>query len=126
MSFSHFSRSLNGGALNIVSAVGKGVEGILFGVSDALGWEALDRKEGAPRCYRRQSFFVLDEEGGKIKSETYLLPLDRVKPFQVPNPEYVDIVARGLKHFDLGSYPGLLSAIHHDEEVAGEFIRIET
>lgn len=116
LSFSHYSTTRGGGALNVVESLGKGVDGVMFEVLDPAGWKALDRKEGAPSCYVREVVTLLDESGDEIEAVTYLLPESRVRSYQEPTAEYVDAVARGLRDFDLDER-ALLAAAAEDRDI---------
>jgi len=114
LSFSHYSTTRRGGALNVVEAIGKGIEGVVFEVTDPDGWEALDKKEGAPFCYQRQPVHLLDDWGGQFEATTYLLPAERVRPHEEPTAEYVDAVASGLRDFDLDDQALRAAAVNRE------------
>lgn len=95
------SRRRKGGALDVTPDSGQATPGVLFRV-EADGWEALDRKEGAPRFYARQSVTVLTEDGAHHPATTYrVVPECRQSGFVPPAPGYVSIVAEGLRAFGL-------------------------
>lgn len=99
LSFSHYSSSRGGGALNVHPEVGSVVQGQLFRVVDPRGWEALDRKEGAPFCYQRQTVQVLDTQRGCQTVQTYIKPIEGQPEHYEPTEEYLSIVLEGMKKF---------------------------
>ncbi len=68
---------------------------------EAGGWEALDRKEGAPNFYRRVRRTCLTSDGNAHEVETYEVPPDQRGSFVEPAQEYVDVVKQGLESWDL-------------------------
>ena len=70
LAFSYKSQTRRGGVLNIRPFQAGVVEGYLYEVSGD-GWSILDRKEGAPNCYRRETVTVLDANGSEIQAATY-------------------------------------------------------
>ncbi len=95
--FSRYGRGRKGGALNLHASVGSVVPGMLFEVL-GNGWEDLDKKEGHPGAYRRQSVFVLDEAGDELAAITYIAASDGFFP---PDPAYVETVRSGMSDFDV-------------------------
>jgi len=100
LAFSHKSVSRGGGALNIEPYVGGVVEGVLFEVDGADGWQALDRKEGAPRHYERVTVTVTQESGDTETAVSYINPRV-VGQYVKPTDEYVKLVKEGLGSFQL-------------------------
>lgn len=98
--FSRYSYGRGGGALNVVPAIGKTVEGVLFDVLDG-GWQALDKKEGAPHVYRRTDVPVLDGNGVLSRAFSYIVTPEHDAEFVTPAPGYAEIVAEGLQEFGL-------------------------
>ena len=71
--FNHFSQTRQGYALNVMKAVGKVVDGIVFKVDGEDGWNTIDKKEGAPRHYCRVPVVVIDKDTNElVKAFTYL------------------------------------------------------
>jgi gamma-glutamylcyclotransferase (GGCT)/AIG2-like uncharacterized protein YtfP len=99
--FTRMSSKRSGGVLDIVPRTGCVVPGVLFEVKSAVGWKALDTKEGAPGNYQRQSVVVLDEQGNEVSAQTYAVVPRLRKDYVKPTPEYVKIVRRGLDQYDL-------------------------
>ena len=86
--------SRGGGVLDIVPAPGCVVPGVLFEVNeDAIA--KLDRKEGAPRFYRRLNIAVQTAAGFQ-KAFTYQVVSPQGDYIQ-PSEEYARIVSEGLK-----------------------------
>ena len=62
---------------------------MLFEV-DNEGWDALDKKEGAPSVYERVAVEVLNERGESLKAVTYAVCKARKEAFVKPDPGYVE------------------------------------
>ncbi|MGZ4134376.1 MAG: gamma-glutamylcyclotransferase family protein [Tumebacillaceae bacterium] len=60
LAFSRYSRKSRGGVADVVRETGSTVEGVLYRVTD---FRALDKREGAPRTYRRRKVRVFFHEG---------------------------------------------------------------
>jgi gamma-glutamylcyclotransferase (GGCT)/AIG2-like uncharacterized protein YtfP len=103
LSFSHYSTSRSGGTLNVHPEIGSVVQGELFRVVDPRGWEALDRKEGAPHCYQRQTVQVLDTQQGCHAVQTYIKPIEGQRKHYEPTEEYLSIVLEGMRKFFIPS-----------------------
>jgi gamma-glutamylcyclotransferase (GGCT)/AIG2-like uncharacterized protein YtfP len=88
--------------LNIRPHKGGLVEGYLFEVSQQ-GWEALDKKEGHPRFYRRETVTVLDQYGAEIQAMTYRVVPEKREDFVEPNEAYLAICRRGRERFELST-----------------------
>ena len=87
-----------GGALDVVSQIGHAVAGKLFEVSD--GYDALDKKEGAPNYYERKEVQVLSENGETQSAITYVVTSDKIKKdHQIPGPGYLEAVEKGYENF---------------------------
>ena len=114
--FSHFSRSRNGGALNVLSSVGHVVEGVLM-KADRDTWRALKRKEGAPNVYEAVEMTVLDEDGSQFSAIVYVLKADRVQSYVKPTDEYVNVVQEGLEEFDLCTDALMAAATNQETQV---------
>lgn len=100
LSFDYFSASRGGGALNIRPARGHIVHGVLFRVSQQ-GWKTLDRKEGAPHCYKRIERVALRADGSRVSVITYEVTAAMRSDFCQPTNEYRQIVADGLQAWGL-------------------------
>lgn len=90
--FRSFSRTREGGTLDVVPRLGCATPGVLFEVD---GWEMLDRKEG--RAYERVTHTVLLEDTSPAVAETYMVRSDRREDHVEPAPDYVEIVCAGLE-----------------------------
>jgi gamma-glutamylcyclotransferase (GGCT)/AIG2-like uncharacterized protein YtfP len=101
LAFSHRSSTRNGGVLDIKPRTGQLVPGVLFEV-EAVGWDALDRKEGAPSVYERLNVQVLNDRGESQEAVTYRVCEKRKQPFVQPHPDYVKIVREGLNDWNIG------------------------
>lgn len=107
--FNRFSRSRNGGVLNIKRAVGHIVEACLFEVSDD-GLQSLRLKEGHPNAYLEQDIIVLDKLGNEILAKTYVVPPERCSDFFRPTEEYLRVCREGYKRYGLNDNNLLLAA----------------
>lgn len=113
LSFSVASGNRRGGVLDIVPRRGHVVGGTLFEVDDA-DWDALDRKEGAPKFYERVTRNVIDKHGRWIEADTYAVVASRRELYVQPHPDYVKLVAAGRKQFSLCT-DGLLAAARNEQ-----------
>ncbi|MBX3327204.1 MAG: gamma-glutamylcyclotransferase [Nitrospira sp.] len=100
LTFDYYSSSRHGGALNLKPRVGQLVAGVFFEVRNG-GWEALDRKEGAPYCYEHFDTVALTSDGTELPVTTYRVRDDRREDFVVPTDEYITLVREGLKEHGL-------------------------
>ncbi|WP_161604470.1 gamma-glutamylcyclotransferase [Roseiconus nitratireducens] len=100
LAFSHFSCTRGGGALNVEPYPGGMVEGVLFEVDPREGWEALDRKEGAPRYYQRVPLAVVDQDGEEIEAITYLVKQPKHRHVK-PTDAYLQLVQNAYENHDL-------------------------
>ena len=108
LAFSVFSQSRNGGVLDIRESIGRCVEGVLFEVS-AEQLAILDRKEGAPSVYQRQTVIVIDSNGKLVRAVTYRVVPDNAEPYVRPSEEYLEVVKAGYRSFGI-STSGLKAA----------------
>lgn len=99
--FDRYSVSRKGGVLSLKDCPGRVVEGLLM-VPDS--WQALDEKEGAPRCYTRVPITVMVGFGGVIHELTAWTYIT-TKPvaFVPPHPEYREIVMQGYAEHDIST-----------------------
>lgn len=117
LGFTHYSQSRNGGVLDLVACRGQIVRGVLFEVT-GQGWEALNKKEGAPTSYKKETITVIDELGNLHDAETYIvnaeMKSDKANRYIKPSVEYLRIVREGLDHWDLDHE--LLDAASNNED----------
>lgn len=104
LAFTRRSQRNRCGALDIRPRVGAVVEGMTFRVTADVGWEALDRKEGAPRAYRRVDTNALRDDGTELSVRTYEVRPELRAPFVAPNDEYLGRVRRGLDRWGLDAH----------------------
>ena len=109
LAFGYRSSSRRGGVLDVRERRGSAVSGVIFEVAEE-GWEALDRKEGAPGCYHRENVVVFDESGKMHRATTYRVSADLAQSYVAPAPGYVEIVQQGLKAWGLSDTPLLTAA----------------
>ena len=96
LAFRYDSASRGGGVLDIRERRGSIVPGVIFEVAEE-GWDALDRKEGAPHCYQREEVVVFDESGEMHRATTYRVVDSRAEYYVEPAPGYVEAVQQGLQ-----------------------------
>jgi len=102
LAFTVHSRTREGGVLDVGPCKGHLVEGMVFEVADG-GWEALDRKEGAPSFYRSLETEALTLDGRAHAVRTYeVLPQLR-QTFVCPSEAYLKVVRDGYKEFSISS-----------------------
>ena len=100
LAFSYDSSSRRGGVLDIRERRGMVVPGVIFEVAEE-GWEALDRKEGAPGCYQREDVVVFDGFGEMHRATTYRVVDSRAEYYVEPAPGYVEVVQQGLESWGI-------------------------
>jgi len=101
----------------VESATGHLVYGVLFEPTDE-GWAALDSKEGAPVCYRRNQRTVILPDGHWLTATVYeVTPAKRKTSFCSPSESYLASVATGLLSWQLPT-DHLMRAAHHIASVA--------
>jgi len=99
--FDYYSRSRQGGAINLRPRRGGLTPGVLFRAADQ-DWRSMDRKEGAGGgFYRRLPIWALDHRGNRIAAETYEACPDRRGAYCKPSEGYLRIVQEGLARFGL-------------------------
>lgn len=108
--FHYHSPVRGGGALDTAAQRGCTVSGLLLEV-DALGFSALDQKEGVQAGrYRRRPIVVLSRDGQACEAVTYEVCETYRQSFVPPRDEYVAIVARGLRAHGFDVEPLLRAA----------------
>lgn len=101
--FDYFSNSRQSGVLDIQIAIGHIVYGVIFKPSK-MGWEALDRKEGAPYCYTKRIWRAVLPNGTLQSVIVYEVIEERKSSTLVsPSNEYFHIVEQGLTHWKLST-----------------------
>lgn len=117
LAFDSRSKKWQGGALDVVTAPGCAVHGVLFEVPDAAAWAKLDAKEGVRvGRYRREEVVVL-VDGEPHTATTYVTQENERAGFVAPTRDYLDVVAAGYAAF--GIDPAPLHAAARGEESAG-------
>jgi len=113
LAFDYHSSTRRGGVLDLKPRVGQLVGGVLFEVRDR-GWEALDRKEGAPKCYQRFDTVALTSDGREQDVTTYRVCENKRAGFFVdPTDEYIELVREGLNEYELDD--AMLSIVARNE-----------
>lgn len=100
--FDYYSFGRAGGALNITPRAGHIVQGVIF-EPDEADWALLDRKEGAPACYRRTTRTAILPGGETVAVQTYEVVPNRRQAHTPPAPGYLEVVHRGLARWNLPS-----------------------
>ncbi len=120
LNFHYYSSSRSGGALNIAHRLGSLLVGGLFEVSDD-DLELLDRKEGAPRCYRRKTIRVW-WEGQWTEAITYEVTPEYEREFCPPTPEYLQIVQQAYEQLGIPAEALHLAAQAMHQPCCGLFV----
>lgn len=108
--FNYYSNTRRGGVLNVMPALGSVVHGVLF-KPNKEGWNALDKKEGAPYCYEQKLRQVILPNGFLVNAVVYEVVLSRQRDcFVEPSQNYLNVVREGLAQWQL-SEEGLANAI---------------
>ena len=115
LAFGYESSSRGGGVLDIRERRGRIVPGVIFEVTEE-GWDALDRKEGAPSCYQREDVIVFDEFGEMHRATTYRVVDSRAEYYVEPAPGYVEVVQQGLQAWKIDD-AHLLAASNNESPV---------
>ena len=95
--FNHWSRSRNGGSLNIVRSAGNEVCGVLFTLEDE-DFQKIKEKEGL--AYKQYPVNVILANGRVVGAKTFKAK-DGRKLFP-PTDKYLEIVLAGAEYFNLG------------------------
>ncbi|MGB8329331.1 MAG: gamma-glutamylcyclotransferase [Polyangiales bacterium] len=107
--FHYRSRLRKGGALDLRPLRGSTIPGALFRVHD---WEALDAKEGVSGgYYRRVPVTALTDDGRAHAATAYRVCDARIGDFVAPEPDYQEMVLRGLTRFGHG-HAAFVAAAH--------------
>ena len=103
LQFPVYSRTREGGVLDVAPNKGHAVAGKLF---EVVNWKLLDRKEGSPNFYKKIPITVIGENGKTIDAVTYVVNSDKEQKYQKPHENYVKVVSDGYKDFGiLEKYP---------------------
>ncbi len=96
--FAGWSRKWRGGVASIKPFRGERVLGAVYEISDK-DLKSLDRNEGYPDVYNRQSVRVRKEEGDTVEAITYI-KVDQSEETQ-PSPDYVSIIRQGYRDWGM-------------------------
>lgn len=94
--FGRHSHGRKDGVLDVWPARGYEVPGVLFEVSDGDLF-VLDRKEGHPNAYQRQTVLVRKPDGSAVHAITYVGLVEDREPFERPDSKYLDVVRQGWR-----------------------------
>ncbi|TWT54991.1 AIG2-like family protein [Rubripirellula amarantea] len=100
LSFSHYSRARNGGALNVVPSENEYVDGVVFQVPGPEGWAALDAKEGFPKRYQKESLSLKTDDGKDLLAWVYVVKEPKCDHYP-PHSDYVRVVQDGCRTFKM-------------------------
>jgi gamma-glutamylcyclotransferase (GGCT)/AIG2-like uncharacterized protein YtfP len=100
--FTRWSSTRRSGVLDVQPARGHPVEGVVFAVEDN-GWDALDRKEGAPKAYRALDLEALTVDGLAHRVRTFEVVPGRRERFVEPDAHYLGIVRDGYRAFGISA-----------------------
>jgi gamma-glutamylcyclotransferase len=93
LAFTRYSRQRRGGSADVVADAASEVWGVLYEVDDAC-LASMDRVEGVPHAYRRETVAVSRADGEPIGATTYVA--NKAGEFQ-PNDSYLKVILRGAK-----------------------------
>jgi len=96
--FAGWSRKWRGGVASIKPFRGERVLGAVYEISDK-DLKSLDRNEGYPDVYNRQSIMVRKEDGGAVEAITYI-KVDQSEETK-PSPDYVSIIRQGYRDWEM-------------------------
>ncbi|AEV68341.1 gamma-glutamylcyclotransferase family protein [Acetivibrio clariflavus] len=98
LAFTRYSMKWGGGVLNIIKSPGDYVLGVVYDIPEQAV-SAIDKREGAPKYYKRIEDVEVEVENKRVKVFTYAVvekDFDEIKPAL----EYFDTVYKGMKqHF---------------------------
>ena len=96
--FAGWSRKWRGGVASIKPFRGERVLGAVYEISDK-DLKSLDRNEGYPDVYNRQSIMVRKEDGGAVETITYI-KVDQSEETK-PSPDYVSLIRQGYRDWEM-------------------------
>lgn len=120
-------RGLNGGAVANIEPDVTGVVPVLLWDIQPTDEAALDRYEGFPILYRKETVTVL-LEGARVRAMVYVM--NEGKPLGAPNGRYYDIIRKGYRQagFDVGVLDRAVKAAAFPEEdrpyKIGQYFRV--
>jgi gamma-glutamylcyclotransferase (GGCT)/AIG2-like uncharacterized protein YtfP len=91
LAFTRYSRNRRGGSADVVPDNSSEVWGVLYEV-DGDCMAAMDKVEGVPHAYRRETVAIVDGEGRRVEAITYVA--NRTGEFR-PNKSYLTVILRG-------------------------------
>jgi gamma-glutamylcyclotransferase len=96
--FSGWSREWHGGTAGIKPFRGEKVKGAVYDISEK-DLKQLDRYEDYPNTYNHFNVMVFNEDGQATKAITYVK--HRQSDESKPSPEYLAIIRKGYKDWEL-------------------------
>ncbi len=96
LAFTRQSKTWGGGVLDIIESADDYVLGVVYDIPDEA-ISALDKREGAPRCYRREDGFIVELGFEQVEVFTYTV-VDKIFPEEKPTIDYFNMVYRGMVH----------------------------
>lgn len=96
LAFTRYSKGRRGGVADVVKSSGDYVEGVLFKIQDL---KALDAREGAPYCYKRQKVKVLVHGSMKFVN-VWTYEVVRKEEYEIkPSEAYKRLIREGAQQF---------------------------
>lgn len=119
--YTYFSRTRNGGVLDVVKDPGAITLGGLF-EADKNTEKALNAKEGCGSCYDRIQVKVITENGIE-EAFTYVVVEKKKEKYVKPSETYVEVVRQGLldHHFPQSWIERMDRAAKNIEETAQDY-----
>ncbi len=96
LAFTRQSKTWGGGVLDIIESADDYVLGVFYDIPDEA-ISALDKREGAPRCYRREDGFIVELGFEQVEVFAYTV-VDKIFPEKQPTIDYFNMVYRGMVH----------------------------
>ena len=86
------------GVANLLPEPTASVQGVAYAITSRQA-ARLDRTEGVPRAYRRESVALTTHRGAALAAYTLVCP--RRVPSRKPSPRYMGLLLRGARHHGL-------------------------
>ncbi|HUM43858.1 MAG TPA: gamma-glutamylcyclotransferase [Fervidobacterium sp.] len=96
LAFTRRSTNWGGCVLDVIDSADDYVLGVVYDIPEEAV-SALDRREGAPHCYRREDGFKIELGFEQVDVFTYTVVDKALKEFK-PSADYFNLVYRGMVH----------------------------
>jgi gamma-glutamylcyclotransferase (GGCT)/AIG2-like uncharacterized protein YtfP len=90
----------NTGYANVMPDGGAEVCGIIFRCTEET-LDLMDRHEGAPKHYRRETVSVFTDDGDRCEAITYVAQDGKKRDGLKPTSDYLKHIVDGARHYDL-------------------------